>query len=439
MADNSATAPERLRVENAYKIFGGDPAEAFRLIEQGKSKDEIYKETGLTIGVQNASFTVYAGEIFVIMGLSGSGKSTLVRLLNRLIEPTSGKIILEGEQDIVQLDPKELVEMRRKYMSMVFQSFALMPHLTVMQNAAFGLEVMKVPEKKRQERARSALEQVGLAHVANSYPSALSGGMQQRVGLARGLAVDPDIMLMDEAFSALDPLIRTEMQDELLKLQEGSNRTVIFISHDLDEAMRIGDRIAIMEGGRIVQIGPPEEIMKYPADDYVKAFFRGVDPTNVYKAGDIATTTQVTFPLHKAGLRAVRQRLNEFDREYAYVLRKDRSYVGVVSLTKIQESLEDETINSEDITPAFIEGIEPVATEATLQEVLPKLTSYECPVPIVDENNKYKGTISRYLFLQTITRDRGDVDEETLSETIGHAGESEQARENETTEEQQEA
>jgi glycine betaine/proline transport system ATP-binding protein len=414
MAENTTNGEERLRVEGAYKIFGGNPELAYKLLEQGKKKDEIYKETGLTIGVQDATFSVYAGEIFVIMGLSGSGKSTLVRLLNRLIEPTSGKIILAG-QDITQLDTKELVEIRRQYLSMVFQSFALMPHLTVHQNAAFGLEIMGIPESERKERAMAALEQVGLDHVANSYPSALSGGMKQRVGLARGLAVDPDIMLMDEAFSALDPLIRTEMQDELLKLQEGSHRTVVFISHDLDEAMRIGDRIAIMESGRIVQIGAPEEIMKHPADDYVRAFFRGVDPTNVYKAGDIATATQVTFPLHKAGLRAVRQRLNEFDREYAYVLRKNREYVGVVSLTKIQEALEDESINSQDITPAFLEGIEPVPEDATLQELLPKLTTYECPVPIVDAKNKYTGTISRYLFLQTLTRETAE-NEQTENE-----------------------
>lgn len=404
MGNESSNGQKRLEVENAYKIFGGNPEPAFQLLKQNKKKDEIYKETGLTIGVQDASFSVYAGEIFVIMGLSGSGKSTLVRLLNRLIEPTSGKIIVEGH-DITKMDTKQLVEIRRKYMSMVFQSFALMPHLTVMQNAAFGLEIMGFSQNKRNERAMSALEQVGLDHVANSYPRSLSGGMQQRVGLARGLAVDPDIMLMDEAFSALDPLIRTEMQDELLKLQEGSNRTVIFISHDLDEAMRIGDRIAIMESGRIVQIGPPEEIMRNPADDYVKAFFRGVDPTHVYKAGDIATSTQVTFPLHKAGLRAVRQRLNEFDREWAYVLRKDRTYVGVVSLARIQESLEDDSHNSQDITPAYLENIEPIHEDATLQEVLPKLTAYECPVPIVDSANKYKGTISRHLFLRTLSRE----------------------------------
>ncbi|MCF8110460.1 MAG: glycine betaine/L-proline ABC transporter ATP-binding protein ProV [Desulfobacteraceae bacterium] len=406
MANNTSATDqqERLRVEQAYKIFGGDPKPAYKLIEQGKKKDEIYEETGLTIGVQDANFEVYAGEIFVIMGLSGSGKSTLVRLLNRLIEPTAGKIIVEG-QDITEMDTRELVEMRRKYMSMVFQSFALMPHQTVLENAAFGLEIMAIPEKKRKERAINALEQVGLKHVANSYPESLSGGMKQRVGLARGLAVDPDIMLMDEAFSALDPLIRTEMQDELLKLQEGSSRTVVFISHDLDEAMRIGDRIAMMESGRIVQIGTPEEILRNPADEYVKAFFRGVDPTNVYTAGDIATTTQVTFPMHKAGFRAMRQRLNEYDREHAYIVRKNREYVGVVSLESINAVLEDEAVNSQDITPAFLDNIDPVNKEATLQELLPKLTSYECPVPVIDENNKFIGTISRHLFLKTLSRE----------------------------------
>ncbi|MFO7931477.1 MAG: glycine betaine/L-proline ABC transporter ATP-binding protein ProV [Desulfosalsimonas sp.] len=417
MPDDSANGShERLRVEGAYKIFGGDPEPAFKLLEQGKKKEEIYEETGLTIGVQDANFEVQSGEIFVIMGLSGSGKSTLVRMLNRLIEPTAGKIIVEGH-DITKMDTGELVDMRRKYMSMVFQSFALMPHQTVLENAAFGLEVMGEPQKKRNERAMNALEQVGLKHVANSYPGSLSGGMKQRVGLARGLAVDPDIMLMDEAFSALDPLIRTEMQDELLKLQEGSSRTVVFISHDLDEAMRIGDRIAMMEGGRIVQIGTPEEILRSPADEYVKAFFRGVDPTNVYTAGDIATTTQVTFPIHKAGLRAMRQRLNEYDREYAYIVRKNRDYVGVVSLDKINEVLEDETINSQDITPAFLDGIEPVSKDATLQEVLPMLTSYECPVPIVDENQKFTGTISRHLFLRTLTRDAETEESDAEAET----------------------
>ncbi|MGM0425299.1 MAG: quaternary amine ABC transporter ATP-binding protein, partial [Thermodesulfobacteriota bacterium] len=277
---------EKVIVKDLYKIFGPNPQRAYPLIEQGKSKDEVFEETGLTIGVQNANFSVYEGEIFVVMGLSGSGKSTLVRMLNRLIDPTSGQVYID-DKDVASLDTEELIKLRRKDMSMVFQSFALLPHMTVLQNASFGLEVAGYPPEEQRKRGMHALEMVGLKANANSYPSELSGGMQQRVGLARGLAVDPTIMLMDEAFSALDPLIRTEMQDELLKIQSESQRTVIFISHDLDEAMRIGDRIAMMEGGRIVQVGTPEDILKNPADEYVKAFFRGVDPTHVLSARDI--------------------------------------------------------------------------------------------------------------------------------------------------------
>jgi glycine betaine/proline transport system ATP-binding protein len=248
---------EKVHVKNLYKVFGPNPERALQLVEQGKGKDEVFEETGLTIGVNNANFSVYAGEIFVVMGLSGSGKSTLVRMLNRLIEPTAGHVYVEGK-DVAHMSKDELIKMRRENMSMVFQSFALMPHMSVLQNAAYGLEIAGVAENERKERALKALEQVGLKANARSFPNELSGGMQQRVGLARGLAVDPSIMLMDEAFSALDPLIRTEMQDELIKLQAESQRTIIFISHDLDEAMRIGDRIAIMEGGRIVQVGSPE-------------------------------------------------------------------------------------------------------------------------------------------------------------------------------------
>jgi len=268
----------KIDVKNLFKIFGPSPKKALSLLEQGLDKETIFEKTGTTVGVQGASFAIQTGEIFVIMGLSGSGKSTMVRMLNRLIEPTAGQVMIDGE-DIVSMNAEQLVSLRRKKMSMVFQSFALMPHLTVLQNAAFGLEMDGVDKPTREARALRALEQVGLDAWAASMPNELSGGMQQRVGLARGLAVDPDILLMDEAFSALDPLIRTEMQDELLKLQAKAKRTIVFISHDLDEAMRIGDRIAIMEGGRVVQVGTPEEILQNPADDYVRAFFRGVDPT----------------------------------------------------------------------------------------------------------------------------------------------------------------
>ncbi len=412
MAEEANSTEERLRVENVYKIFGEAPDRAFELIKQGKGKDEIYDETGLTIGVQNATFSVYAGEIFVIMGLSGSGKSTLVRMLNRLIEPTSGHVYV-ANQDITQMETNELVKMRRDYMSMVFQSFALMPHMTVLQNAAFGMEISGIPAEKRNKRAMEALEQVGLKSVADSYPKELSGGMQQRVGLARGLAVDPHIMLMDEAFSALDPLIRTEMQDELLGLQEGSQRTVVFISHDLDEAMRIGDRIAMMEGGRIVQIGTPDDILSNPADDYVKAFFRGVDPTTVLRAGDIVRETQVTFIRHKtAGLQAIRERLINYDRDNAYILDRNQKFVGVASIETLNRAIEDGKVKDEDIAAAYLEGIEPLREDTILQDALPAVTKYKCPVPVVDENGVFKGTISRRRFLGTLKRDTENEENE---------------------------
>jgi len=277
-----------LTLKNVCKVFGESPKKALKLLDKGLSKDEIFEKTGNTLGVVNASFDINEGEIFVIMGLSGSGKSTLVRLFNRLIEPSRGELILEG-QDIAKASKSELRKIRREKMSMVFQSFALMPHMSVIENTAFGLELSGVSKEERNQRALDALSQVGLEAWADSYPSELSGGMQQRVGLARALANDPKILLMDEAFSALDPLIRTEMQDELLKLQQKHKRTIVFISHDLDEAMRIGDRIAIMHDGRVVQVGAPEEILKNPADDYVSSFFRGVDVSTVLSAGDIAS------------------------------------------------------------------------------------------------------------------------------------------------------
>ncbi|WP_144267323.1 quaternary amine ABC transporter ATP-binding protein, partial [Comamonas thiooxydans] len=237
---------KQIAIDHVFKVFGNDPKTALNLVKQGRSKQEILAQTGQSIGVFDADFTIEAGEIFVVMGLSGSGKSTLVRMLNRLIEPTSGRILVDG-QDINTLNDKELRALRRKDISMVFQSFALMPHLTVLDNTAFGLELAGVDRATRQQQAQDALEQVGLGAWGASYPDELSGGMQQRVGLARALASDPSILLMDEAFSALDPIIRTEMQSELLRLQEIKRRTIVFISHDLDEAMRIGDRIAIMK------------------------------------------------------------------------------------------------------------------------------------------------------------------------------------------------
>jgi len=392
--------PEKVVVSGLFKIFGPNPNRAFKLIEAGKSKEEIFKQTGLTVGVQDAEFSIHAGEIFVVMGLSGSGKSTLVRMLNRLIEPTAGKVLIDGE-DVTAMDPKQLRDIRRHTMSMVFQSFALMPHLTVVQNAAFGLEISGMKKSEREERALDALDQVGLKDWAGSYPQELSGGMQQRVGLARALAQDPSIMLMDEAFSALDPLIRSEMQDELLKLQDQHERTVIFISHDLHEAMRIGDRIAIMEGGRIVQVGTPDDILKNPADKYVSSFFRGVDPTTVFTVGDVARKSQLTLRWHKGeGFpTAALEQMREEDRDYAYVLNRHEKFLGVVSSNTLEEAVHRDDPN---LDGALLDHIDPVPAETPLQEILSEVRKYECPVPVISNEGTYLGVISTRTFLRTL-------------------------------------
>ena len=394
---------EKIRVEELYKIFGPHPKRARELLDQGSDKDAIFEKTATTVGVQDASFEIRNGEVFVIMGLSGSGKSTMVRMLNRLIEPTSGKVFVDGE-DIVQMNNEQLVAMRRKKMSMVFQSFALMPHLSVLQNAAFGLEMDGIDKPTRETRAMEALAQVGLEAWAESRPNELSGGMQQRVGLARGLAVDPDILLMDEAFSALDPLIRTEMQDELLKLQAKHKRTIVFISHDLDEAMRIGDRIAIMEGGRVVQVGSPEEILQNPADDYVRAFFRGVDPTNILTAGDIAVDTQVTIVIVDGkNPRAALQRLIKNDRDYGYVVDSDRKFRGIVSADSLRELI-DRPEPSPLMPDAYLDGVVPAHASDSMQDILPEVARNPWPLPILDEAGTYLGAVSKNLFLRTLHR-----------------------------------
>ncbi len=401
---------DKIVVENLFKIFGPQPEKAMALIKKGHDKESIHEKTGMTVGVNDASFNVQAGEIFVIMGLSGSGKSTIVRMLNRLIKPTSGRVIVDGK-DVTAMKPDELVSFRLHSMSMVFQSFALMPHITVVDNAAFGLQLAKVDKKNRRERAMQALEQVGLEAWAESYPGELSGGMQQRVGLARGLAVDPDVLLMDEAFSALDPLIRTEMQDELIKLQEKLQRTIVFISHDLDEALRIGDRIAIMEGGRIVQVGTPEEILQNPADDYVRAFFRGVDPTNVISAGDIVRDTYPTIIITKTGsLRAAHELLSSNERDYAYAIDAQRRFLGVVSSEGLQQAIETGAKDS-PLAQAYIKDAHPVKLDDSMQDILPEVASWSWPVPVVDENNVYKGVVSKNRFLRTLHRTEQKLDD----------------------------
>ena len=392
-----------IRIEHVFKVFGDSPEEALALARKGVSKQEILQRTGHSIGVYDAHFDVAAGEIFVVMGLSGSGKSTLVRMLNRLIEPSSGRIIVDG-QDINALDDKALRDLRRKDISMVFQSFALMPHMTVLDNTAFGLELAGVDEATRHQAAQAALEQVGLSGWGASYPDELSGGMQQRVGLARALAADPAILLMDEAFSALDPIIRTDMQSELLRLQDIKQRTIIFISHDLDEAMRIGNRIAIMKDGHVVQIGTPEEILRNPADEYVSAFIKGVDASVVFKASDIARLSQPVLEVTPGqGLRAALRTLQEQDRDYGYVVSRGQRFEGLVSTDSLRTARNGES-QLQPLSEAFLPDVCVVQGDELVADLLGRAAQHPYPLPVVSPEGRLLGVVSRTRLLRFLDR-----------------------------------
>lgn len=376
----------KIKVEQLTKVFGRQPQRALPLVKQGKTKQEILKETGLTVGVNQASFEVEAGEIFVIMGLSGSGKSTLVRLLNRLIEPTEGKVLID-HADIVQMNEQQLQEVRRKKLGMVFQKFALFPHRTVLENVEFGLEIQNIPKSEREPKAREALSLVGLAGWEDSYPDQLSGGMQQRVGLARALANDPDVLLMDEAFSALDPLIRKDMQDELLELQATMQKTIIFITHDLDEALKIGDRIALMKDGTIVQIGTPEEILTNPANEYVEKFVEDVDRSKVLSAEHVMKRAQ-TITLDK-GPRVALQLMRDSGVSSLYVVDRKKTLLGVLTADAVntakQESLTLESVMRKEIPT--------VSPKTLLHELFDLVAFSDIPVAVVGEQNRLLGVV----------------------------------------------
>ncbi|CDU11313.1 glycine betaine/L-proline ABC transporter ATP-binding protein ProV [Vibrio coralliirubri] len=390
-----------LEVKGLYKVFGEDTDRAFTMINEGANKDKVFEETGLTIGVNDVSLSIQEGEIFVIMGLSGSGKSTLVRLLNRLIEPTKGNVLLRGK-DIAHISEDELREVRRNNISMVFQNFALMPHMTVIENAAFGLELAGVEVEQRKQSALEALERVGLGAYSESYPDELSGGMKQRVGLARALACDPDILLMDEAFSALDPLIRTEMQDELIRLQNDDKRTIVFISHDLDEAMRIGDRIAIMQNGEVVQVGTPDDILNNPANDYVEAFFRGVNVASVLTVKDI-TRKKPAAVFKKSehdGPASALQILMDNDREYGIVVEKSSRYSGIVSIDSLRKAHKE---NKSLVSAQLDDGLT-LNPDLPINDVLGLVGGVPYSVPVVDEQGNYFGVVTKSRLLQTLDK-----------------------------------
>ncbi len=395
-----------IQIDHVFKVFGDDPEAALALVREGLSKQEILARTGQSIGVFDAHFDIQAGEIFVIMGLSGSGKSTLVRLLNRLIEPSAGRVVVDG-RNLFELPEAALRALRRKDISMVFQSFALLPHMTVRDNTAFGLELSGVGRPTRLAQADEALAQVGLAGWGDSYPDELSGGMQQRVGLARALASDPSILLMDEAFSALDPIIRTEMQSELLRLQQVKRRTIVFISHDLDEAMRIGDRIAIMKDGQVVQVGTPEEILRGPANDYVRNFVRGVDAAAVFKAGDIARRTQVVVAeTPNRGARSALSMLESQDRDFGFVVDTRQQFLGMVSADSLRAALKDRE-GSLGLHHAFLPDVRSVAAIHPVNELFGQVAQAPWPLPVVDEGGRYVGAISKTTLLRFMDRNAG--------------------------------
>lgn len=378
---------KKIEVKQAMKVFGKNPQRGLDLLKKGLSKKAIKEKTDLNVGVAEASFSVESGEIFVIMGLSGSGKSTLVRLLNRLIEPTSGSIFIDGE-DITRMNAEGLRQVRRKKISMVFQGFALFPHRTVLDNTLFGLEIQGVNKSERIKHAYQSLKLVGLKGYEASFPNQLSGGMQQRVGLARALASDTDILLMDEAFSALDPLIRKEMQDQLLDLQNEMQKTIVFITHDLDEALRIGDHIALMKDGRIVQIGTPEEILMNPANDYVEHFVEDVDLSKVITAGNIMSRADAM--LIDRGARVALQLMNDNGISSIFAVDRDQKFLGVVDADDAAKAVETGK-TARDI----VCKVNPVGLDTHLADLFEDISKSSLPLAVVDEQGKLRGLVRR--------------------------------------------
>lgn len=381
-------AQPKVQIRNVTKVFGKHEKKALRLLEEGKTKAEILKETGATVGVRQATFDIMDEEFFVIMGLSGSGKSTLVRMLNRLIDPSVGEILIDGE-DIVQMNKEQLRTLRRKKVSMVFQNFALFPHLTVLQNTAYGLEIQGMDKETRERQAAEALAAVGLKGYEEQFPSQLSGGMQQRVGLARALANDPDILLMDEAFSALDPLIRKDMQDELLQLHGEMGKTIIFITHDLDEALRLGDRIVLMKDGEVVQVGTPEDILMNPSDDYVERFVEDVDLSKVWTARHImkkADTVQID-----RGPRVAMHLIEKLKISSIYVQDKQGRLLGAVTDQALDRAIEEDLTIEQVMTNDF----ERVTGDTVITELFDIVSQASIPVAVVDEKDRLEGIIIR--------------------------------------------
>ncbi|UXV37589.1 quaternary amine ABC transporter ATP-binding protein [Staphylococcus simulans] len=380
----------RVRVRNLTKVFGRNSQKALKMVKNGDSKQEILEKTGATVGVYDASFDVEDGEIFVIMGLSGSGKSTLVRLINRLIEPTSGSVYI-NEDDVSKMSKNELREVRRTKVNMVFQNFGLFPKRTVLENAEYGLEIRGVEKEKRRKQAEKALEDTGLLSFKDQYPNQLSGGMQQRVGLARALANDSEILLMDEAFSALDPLIRRDMQNDLLELQRKVKKIIIFITHDLNEALRIGDRIALMRDGKIMQIGTGEEILTNPANDFVKEFTEDVDRSKVLTAENIMEPP-LTINVETEGPNVALQRMRQEEVSMLLAIDRNRKLKGSISAESALEARE-KGLSLKDVTN---DNVQKINKDMFVSDIFNIIYNSPAPLAVVNkENERVIGVVVR--------------------------------------------
>ena len=395
----------KVRVEHLTKVFGKRQQQALELVKKNEAKTTILEKTGATVGVYDANFEVNKGEIFVIMGLSGSGKSTLVRLINRLIEPSYGDVFIDGE-DIAKMDKEALRDIRRHKINMVFQNFGLFPHRTILENTEYGLEVRGVPKEERTVKAEQALANSGLLSFKDQYPDQLSGGMQQRVGLARALANDPEILLMDEAFSALDPLIRREMQDELLELQSKVQKTIIFITHDLNEALRIGDRIALMKDGQIMQIGTGEEILTNPANEFVREFVEDVDRSKVLTAANImvpALTTNIEIDGPNVALNRMRKE------EVSMLLATDKKRQLKGSLTA--ESALDARKNGQALKEVIDKNVKKVHPDTLVTDIFKLIYDSPTPLAVVDEQDRLMGVVIRGSVIEALADTETSVNE----------------------------
>ena len=380
-----------IRGTDLTKLFGPRTDDALALLERGASRSQVLEQTGCTVGVHDVSFEVERGELFVVMGLSGSGKSTLVRMINRLIDPTSGSVFLDG-RDLVGMSDAELRKVRNEKISMVFQHFALFPHRTVRENAAYGLHVRHESPAKQMERATWALEEVGLGEWAEARPDELSGGMKQRVGLARALATDAEVMLMDEPFSALDPLIRRDMQDLLVRLQADLGKTIVFITHDLNEAMRLGDRILMLRDGRVVQLGTGPEILSAPADRYVEDFVSDVDRTRVLTAADAMSDLRMSASLDEDP----RELLRRLEREHAngvYVLDHGGRIAGVALDDLLAKAVATgaDSLGPECLTDDYVT----TSPDRPLIDLVELVGRNAVPLGVVDEDGELIGVVPR--------------------------------------------